>query len=172
MNREEKASVVSALSDKLSKAQIAIVTDYRGLTVSSFEELRGELKKSNAEIQVAKNTLLRRAVQDTSFELIQESLTGTTALTVSYDDPVAPAKILTKFAKYIPELSIKIGCLEGKSLDPAALEALAKSPSKEVMLGQLAATLNALPTNLARVLNAVPQKLLYALQAVKDQKEQ
>ena len=172
MNREEKASVVSALSAKLSKAQIAIVTDYRGMTVASFEELRGELKKSNAEIQVAKNTLLRRAVQDTSFELIQDSLTGTTAVTVSYEDPVAPAKILTTFAKDHPELAIKIGCLEGKSLDQAEIEALAKLPSKEIMLGQLASALNAVPTNFVRVLNAVPQKLLYALQAVKDQKEQ
>ncbi len=172
MNREEKTSLVSGLSDKLSKAKIAIVTDYRGLTVTSFEELRSELKKSNAEIQVAKNTLLRLAVQDTSFELIQDSLKGTTALTVSYDDPVAPAKILTKFAKDHPELAVKIGCLDGKGLDAAEIEALSKLPSKDILLGQLASVLNAVPTNFVRVLNAVPQKLLYALQAVKDQKEQ
>ena len=172
MNREEKASVVSQLSDKIGKAKIAIVTDYRGMTVADFEELRRELKKSNAEIQVAKNTLLRRAVQDTSFELIQDSLKGTTALTVSYDDPVAPAKILTKFAKDHDELQIKIGCLEGKALDQAGIEALSKLPSKEILLGQLASALNAVPTNFVRVLNALPQKLVYALQAVKDQKEQ
>ncbi|PLX50394.1 MAG: 50S ribosomal protein L10 [Desulfobulbaceae bacterium] len=172
MNRQGKVSVVEDLSGKLEKAKIAIVSDYRGLTVSSFEQLRRELKKSNAEIQVAKNTLMRRAIEGTSFEAMQDSLKGTTAVTVSYEDPVSPAKILTTFAKDHPQLVIKMGCLDGKSLSVADLEALSKLPSKEVLLSQLLSAMNGVPTNFVRVLNALPTKLVYALQAVKDQKEQ
>jgi large subunit ribosomal protein L10 len=172
LNRQGKVSIVKDLSDKLEKAKIAIVADYRGMTVSSFEELRRELKKSNAEVQVAKNTLMRRAIEGTSFESMHDSLTGTTAVTMSYADPVTPAKILTAFAKAHPELEIRMGCLDGKSLTAADLEALSKLPSKEVLLSQLLSALNGVPTNFVRVLNALPTKLVYALQAVKDQKEQ
>jgi large subunit ribosomal protein L10 len=172
LNRQGKVSIVDDLSGKLEKAKIAIVTDYRGMTVSSFEELRRELKKSNAEIQVAKNTLMRKAIEGTSFESMHDSLTGTTAVTMSYADPVTPAKILTAFAKAHPELQIRMGCLDGKSLNAADLEALSKLPSKEVLLSQLLSALNGVPTNFVRVLNALPTKLVYALQAVKDQKEQ
>ncbi len=172
MNRQGKVSIVEDLSGKLEKAKIAIVTDYRGMTVSSFEELRRELKKSNAEIQVAKNTLMRRAIDGTSFESMRDSLTGTTAVTMSFEDPVTPAKILTAFAKDHPELEIRMGCLDGKSLNASDLEALSKLPSKEVLLAKLAAGLNAVPTKLVRTLNAIPSNLVYALSAVKDQKEQ
>lgn len=172
MNRNDKASMVEQLSERLANAQIAIVTDYRGLTVSSFEELRRELKKSNADIQVAKNTLMRRAIEGTAFEPMKDSLEGTTAVTVSYDDPVTPAKILTKFAESHPELVIKMGCLDGKALSIDDLVALSKLPSKEVMLGNLAAVLNAVPTKLVRTLNAIPSQLVYALSAVQNQKEQ
>ena len=172
MNHNEKVSMVEQLSERLASAQIAIVTDYRGLTVSSLEELRRELKKSNADIQVAKNTLMRRAIEGTAFEALKDTFQGTTAVTVSNDDPVSPAKIITKFAESHPELVIKMGCLDGKPLSIDELVALSKLPSKEAMLGKLAAVLNALPTKFVRTLNAIPSNLVYALSAVKDQKEQ
>jgi large subunit ribosomal protein L10 len=103
---------------------------------------------------------------------MKDAFQGTTAVTVSDDDPVTPAKILTKFAEAHPELIIKMGCLDGKALSLDDLLALAKLPSKEIMLGQLAAVLNAVPTKLVRTLNAIPSNLVYALSAVKDQKEQ
>ncbi|MCB2180705.1 MAG: 50S ribosomal protein L10 [Desulfobulbaceae bacterium] len=172
MNRDEKAAVVADLSGKFEKAQIAIVTDYRGLTVSKLEVLRRELKKNNAEIRIAKNTLIRRAVQGTSFEGMQDHLLGTTALTVSYDDPVAPAKILTDFAKDNPELVIRTAVLEGKVLSIDDLKALSSLPSREVLLSQVLSVMMAVPTSFVRVLNAVPQKVVYALQAIKEKKEQ
>lgn len=172
MKREEKASIVKELSDKFAKAKIAIVTDYRGLTVPVFQEVRRELKKSNAEIRVAKNTLLRRAVQGTSFESMDEHFTGTTAVTVSYDDPVAPAKILTDFFKDHPELEIRGAVLEGNKLSKDDLVALSKLPSKEVMLAKLLSVMQAVPTSFVQVLNGVPRKMVYLLQAIKDQKEQ
>ena len=172
MNREEKAAVVEDLSNRLDSAKIAIVTDYKGLNVASFQELRRELRKNNAEIRVAKNTLLRRAVDGTPFDVIMDHLQGTTALTVSYEDPVAPAKILVQFAKDHPELQIRVGALEGKALTPEELVALSKLPSKEVMLATLLSVMNAVPTSLVQVLNAVPRSMVYTLQAIKEKKEQ
>jgi large subunit ribosomal protein L10 len=172
LNRDEKVAVVEELGDKLANAKIAIVTEYKGLDVASFQELRKELKANSAEVRVAKNTLLRRAVEGTPFEVVQEHLQGTTALTVSYDDPVSPAKIITKFVKDHPELQIKCGALEGKALTEDDLKALAKLPSKEILLGQLLSVMNAVPTSFVRVLNAVPQGMVNVLQAVKDKKEQ
>jgi large subunit ribosomal protein L10 len=172
LNREEKASVVQELSDKIAKAKIAIVTDYRGLTVNRMQDLRRRLKQNNAEIKVAKNTLLSKAVQGTPFELLREHLQGTTAITVSYDDPVASAKIITDFVKENPQMEVRSAALEGKSLTAADLIALSKLPSKEILLGQLLGVLQAVPTSFVRVLNGVPQKMVYLLQALKDQKEQ
>ena len=172
MNREDKASVVAELSDKFAKATFAVATDYRGLKVPVFQEVRKELKKNNAEIRVAKNTLLRIAVEGTPYEALKECFTGTTAVTVSYDDPVAPAKILVDFVKDHPELAIKAAVLNGKRLGEDDLKALAKLPSKEILLSQLMSVMLAVPTGFVRVLNAVPGKMVYLLQAIKDQKEQ
>lgn len=172
MNRDEKQTLVQQLNDSFSKAKIAILTDYKGLKVSVFEQLRSELKKNNAEIRVAKNTLLRRAVTGTAFESIQDEFKGSTAVAVSYDDPVAPAKVLVDFVKDNPQLEIKNACLEGKPLSEADLIALAKLPSREVLLAQLLSVMNAVPTSLVQVLSGVPRKALYLLQAIADQKGQ
>lgn len=172
MNREEKAKVVEELSGKFGQASIAIVTDYRGLTVPALQELRHDLRRNDSEIRVAKNSLLSRAVAGTDFEGLQESFTGTTAVAFSYGDPVSPAKILTDFGKSHPELTIRSAVLGGKFLNQDAVMALSKLPSKDVLLGQMLSVLNAVPTGLVRVLSGVPRTFLYALQAIKDQKEQ
>lgn len=172
MNREEKAKVVEELSAKFGQASIAIVTDYKGLTVPAFQELRHNLRRSDAEMRVAKNSLLSRAVEGTDFEGLREGFTGTTAVAFSYGDPVAPAKILTDFGKTHPEMTIRSGMLGGKFLNQDAITALSKLPGKEVLLGQLLSVMNAVPTGLVRVLSGVPRTFLYALQAIKEQKEQ
>lgn len=172
MKREEKASIVEELSDKFAKAKIAIVTDYQGMTVNALEGLRRELKKSKAEIRVAKNTLLRRAVQGTSFEGIGDYFKGSTAVAISYDDPVAPAKVLTGFVKGHPDFAIRVGSMDGKNLSAADLAALSTLPSREVLLGQLLSVMNAVPTSFVRVLNGVPTKMLYLLNGLADKKGQ
>ncbi|MBU0728966.1 MAG: 50S ribosomal protein L10 [Proteobacteria bacterium] len=170
MKRDEKASIVSELSDKFSKAKIAIASDYRGLTVTEFQEVRRELKKNQAEIRVAKNTLLKRAVQGTEFEGMQGFFTGTTAVTVSYGDPVAPAKVLVAFSKDKKTFEIKGAVLDGKTISTEELIALSKLPSKEILLSQLLSVMQAVPTSFVRVLNGIPQKFVYLLQAISDQK--
>lgn len=172
MNREEKTTIVEELSGKFAKAKIAIVTDYRGLTVSSFQEVRRELKKNNSEIRVAKNTLLRRAVKGTAFESMENYLSGTTAVAVSYSDPVAPAKILVEFIKNNPKLVIRGAILEGKVLSQEDLVELSKLPSKEILLSKLLSVMQAVPTNFVQVLSGVPRKFMYLLTAIKNQKEQ
>lgn len=172
MKREEKASIVQELSDKFSKAKIAIVTDYRGLTVTEFEELRVALRKSDSEVRVAKNTLLRRAVEGTPFEPMNAHFKGTSALAVSYTDAVAPAKVLVDFVKDHEKLQIRSAVMDGKTLSLDDLKALSQLPSKEILLSQLLSVMQAVPTGFVRVLNGVPQKLVYALQAIKDSKEQ
>ena len=172
MNREEKVAEVEELSGKFGKAKIAIVSDYKGLTVPVLQELRHDLRKNDAEFRVAKNTLLIRAVEDTEYKGLQEQFIGTTAITVSYGDPVTPAKIITDFAKDHPELKIRSASLDGKLLTVDEITALSKLPSREVLLAQMLSVMNAVPTGLVQVLSGVPRTFLYALQAIKEQKEQ
>ena len=172
MNRNEKVTIVEELHDKFAKATLAIVTDYQGMPVSVLEGLRRELKKNNAEIWVAKNTLLRRAVAGTSFESIVDSCKGSTAVTMSYDDPVAPAKVVSDFAKDHDQLAIRAACMDGKALSVEDIAALSKLPSKEILLARLLSVMNGVPTSFVRVLNGVPSNLLYALNAIGDQKSQ
>ena len=171
LNRETKATKVSVLNETFSKAKFAVVADYRGLKVTELEKLRGSLREQNAQIQIAKNTLLRLAVKDTEYEGLTEYFTGTTAIAFSFEDPVGPAKALADFGKEYKALQIRSAGLEGKVLSADDVLALSKLPSKEQLLGQLCGVLAAVPTKLVRTLNAAPSNLVYALQAIKDQKE-
>lgn len=171
MNREQKNDVVNALNETFSKAKFAVVADYRGLKVTELEKLRKSLRQSDAQMQVAKNTLLRLAVQGTAYEDLAGSFSGTTAVAVGFTEPVGPAKALAAFAKDCNAFSIRIASLEGSLLKSEDVDALSKLPSKEELLGKLLGTMSAVPTGFVRVLSAVPQKLLYALSAVKEQKE-
>ena len=99
MRLEEKQKISEDLHERFSKSAIVVVTDYKGLDVSSMNDLRRKLREEDIELQVAKNTLLIRAAEDTEVALIQDHFKGPSAVALSYKDPVAPAKILTQFAK-------------------------------------------------------------------------
>lgn len=171
MNRDEKTSKVSELNETFTKAKFAAVTDYRGLKVTELEKLRRELKKGDAKIQIAKNTLLRLAVKGTDYEGLSEFFTGTTAIAVSFEDPVESAKALTGFAKKHDALSIRSAALEGSILSADDVVALSKLPGKIELQAKLLGAMNAIPTGLVRVLNGVPSNFVYVLQAIKQQKE-
>ncbi len=171
MKLEEKKQIVDDLHDRLDRSKVAIVTDYKGLDVAAVTDLRRQLRAAQIEYQVVKNTLLLRAAVDTDAALMQDQFKGPSAIALSYDDVVAPAKILTTFAKENKKLEIRAGVMGGKVLDLTAIKALSNMPSREQLLAQLLSAMNAVPTSLARVLAAVPQKLVYALQAIKEQKE-
>jgi len=172
LNRDDKSAIVSQLNDSFSRAKFTVVTDYCGLTVSELQELRVQLRACDSEIRIAKNTLLKRAVTDTANDVLTEDFIGTTAIVMGYNDPVAPAKALTKFAAEHAKLQIRAAALDGEKISSDKLLALSKLPSKEALLGQFLSVLNGVPTGLVRVLSGVPRKFLYGLQAIKDQKEQ
>jgi len=172
LNRDEKAAIVADLNESFNRAKFSVVADYCGLTVSDLEKIRRDLRATSSEIRIAKNTLLKRAVADTSCESLANDFTGTTAIVMSYDDPVGPAKVLAKCAEDYDKLQLRSAVLDGEKITIDDMVALSKLPSKEILLGQLLSVMNGVPTAFVRVLSAVPQNLLYGLQAVKDQKEQ
>ena len=171
MRLDAKQQIAENLHDRFARSAIIVVTDYNGLDVAALNDLRRRLRVEGVEYQVVKNTLLVRAAADTEADLIKEYFKGPSAVAISYDDPVAPAKVLTQFAKENNKLKIKVGVLNGKVLDLNAVKALATLPSKEVMLAQFLAVLNAVPTSFVRVLAEVPRSLLNVLTAIKEQKE-
>ena len=170
LDKSQKIQLVEELHQKFSESKIVILTDYKGLNVDKINELRRKLTESNIEYRVVKNTLLARASEDTDVALVKDHFKGPTAIALSFDDPVAPAKVLSEFAKDNDKLEIKVGVMGGKLLDLNAIKSLSSLPSREVLLSQVLSAMNGVPTGLVRALNNVPQKLLYALQAIKDQK--
>ena len=171
MKLEAKQKITEDLHERLAKSVIIVLTDYKGLDVTSINDLRRKLREANIEYQVVKNTLLVRAAEGTEAAALKDHFKGPSAIAISYDDPVAPAKVLTQFAKDNKELEIKVGVLNGKVLDAQAIKALATLPSREVLLAHFLSTLNAVPTSFVRVLAEVPRSMLNVLTAIKDQKE-
>jgi len=168
---EAKQKITEDLHERLAKSVIIVLTDYKGLDVTSINDLRRKLREANIEYQVVKNTLLVRAAEDTEVAVLKDHFKGPSAIAISYDDPVAPAKVLTQFAKDNGKLEIKAGILNGKVLDAQAIKALAILPSREVMLAHFLSALNAVPTSFVRALAEIPRSLVNVLTAIKDQKE-
>lgn len=171
MNLSDKKKVVENLHDSFSRAKVVILTDYKGLDVDAINGLRRKLRAEQVEFTVVKNTLIKRAAKDIDVALIDEHFKGPSALALSYDDPVAPAKVLTEFAKDHENLEIKIGVMDGKVLDLSAIKALSALPSREALLAQVLSAMNGVPTAFVRVLNNVPVGFLNVLLAIKEQKE-
>ena len=171
MNLTTKKEFVEKLNLRLSEVEIALIVDYKGLNVEEMTQLRNDLRKEGAQLEVVKNTLLSMASEGTSVSVIKEFLKGPNAIVTSAEDPVAPAKVLVKFAEDNKKIEIKAGAMNGKVLAIDDIKALAKMPPKEVLLGQLLSTMNAVPTSMVRVLSGVPSSFLNVLNAVKEQKE-
>jgi large subunit ribosomal protein L10 len=166
----QKQEITKDLRERFKKSKVVIVTDYKGLDVTSLNTLRRQLREAGCEYQVVKNTLLVRAAEETDVALIKDNFKGPNAVALSYEDPVAPAKVLTGFAKDHEKLEIKVGVLNGKFLDAGAIKALAALPSREVLLSQVLAAMNGVPGAFVRVLSGIPQKMLNVLVAIKEQK--
>ena len=171
MRIKEKQQIAEDLRDRLSKSAIIVLTDYKGLDVAAMNDLRRRLRAEQIEYQVVKNTLLSRAAEDNDIALIKDYFKGPSAIALSYEDPVAPAKVLSQFAKENKKLEIKVGVMNGQVLDADAIKALATLPSREVLLGQLLSALNAIPTSFVRTLAEVPRSFVSVLAAIRDQKE-
>lgn len=171
MNLEEKKVFIEELKTRLEKSCVVILTDYKGLDVEAMTDLRAKLREAQVEYQVIKNTMLRLASDGTDVVGIRDRFVGPSAIALSYDDPVAPAKILTEFAKANDKLEIKAGVMNGKVLDLTAIKALSDLPSREQLLATVLSAMNAVPTSLVTALSDVPRRMVNVLQAIKDQKE-
>ncbi len=171
MNIDEKKKIVEDIRKRFSESKVVILTDYKGLDVEKINELRRKLKESGVEYKVVKNTLLVRASEETDVSLIKDSFKGPSAVALSCDDPVAPAKILAEFANDHEALEIKVGIMNGNILDLSAIKKLSVLPSREVLLGNLLSVMIGVPSAFARALNDMPKRLLNVLQAIKEQKE-
>ena len=171
MRIDEKKEIVKDLHEKFARSKVVIITDYKGLDVSTINDLRRRLRAHEIEYKVVKNSLLVRAAEETDVALIKDRFKGPSAVALSYDDPIAPAKVLTKFLDEYSQLEIKSGVMDGKVLDLAAIKKISTLPSREELLGQFLSAANGVATSFVRVLNAIPVQLLNVLLAIKEQKE-
>ena len=171
MKRTEKETFVAEFRERLDRAPVFYLTDFTGLDVKSLTRLRQTLRDSGAEYVVGKNRLVRRALQEAQLPDLGDALSGPTGVVFGYDDVVAPAKVLSDFQKENQDRpAFKLGVLEHKVIEPAQIVQLAKLPSREVLLSQLAGALQAPMAALAGALEAKLQEMVGLLEALKDQR--
>ncbi len=168
---EDKKAIVAEVAERARQAHSAIAAEYRGLTVAEMTELRRSAREAGVYLRVVKNTLARRALEGTEFDCMRESLSGPLLLAFSGEEPAAPARVLTDFAKEHEQLVIRIVALRGKLLAPEDAERLAKMPTRDEAIAMLMSVMKAPVEKLARTLAEPANKLARTLAAVRDQKE-
>ncbi len=164
---ENKQAIVAELKETLSKSQMAIVIDYKGLTVAEITDLRQRLRPTGTVCKVTKNTLMRIAVEDDpTWQPMTEFCKESSAFLLIQDDIAAAIKAYQEFQKATKKTTVRGGVMEGRALDEDGLKAVTELPPKEVLMGRIAGALNAVPTRLAVGLNAVPRKLAVGIKEV------
>jgi large subunit ribosomal protein L10 len=171
VQKSEKEEVIKELTEKFQRAQTAIVAEFSKLDVETVTKLRRKFRESKVEYKVIKNTLARRAAKGTSVEVISDDFTGPVALAISYDDVIAPAKILTEFIKDLETIKIRSGVVQGRKIDVEGVKALAKMPGLTELRGQLLGMLNQPAAQLVRMLNAPGSQLARVIQAHSEKGE-
>jgi large subunit ribosomal protein L10 len=156
LNRNEKAAVVTGVAAQVARSQTLALAEYRGLTVEHLNALRRQARDKGVYLHVLKNTLARRAVAGTPFEVAAEAMVGPLIYGFS-EDAVAAAKVLADFSKGNDKLIVKAGAYAGKALDAEGVKALASIPTKEVLLSQLLGLMQSPVSRLARVLAALAE---------------
>ena len=170
MNRSGKAAIIEAVKARADKASFAVITDFKGMTVEELTNLRVALRNAGGEYLVVKNTLARIALTDGTHDAIKDKFHDNCGVAFGFDDPVAVAKALSDFAKQSKLFELRCASLDGKPMDAAQIDALAKLPGREQLLGQLLGTMNAVPTNFVSLFANMVRGLLYALKGIEDQK--
>jgi large subunit ribosomal protein L10 len=172
MPTQEKADAIEELANQLSRAKLAILTDYRGLNVAGLQGLRSTLRPLNAEFRIAKNTLTRIAAEKAGIEGLTPMLDGPLALVLAYEDVVAPSKAISDFARASRILTIKGGVLENAIVTAKNIEDLATLPSRDELLSKLLGVLNSPIQGLVNVLSGPPRSLVQVLSAYAEQQGQ
>jgi len=171
LNFAQKEAIVAEVAEVAKNAYSAIGAEYRGLTVEQLTKLRVEARKAGVYVRVVKNTLARRALEDTDFACMRDGLTGPLILAFSQDDPGAAARVAEAFAKEHDKFQVRLVALGGKLLDPSELGNLAKMPTYDQAISMLMATIKAPVQKLAATINEVPGKLVRTIAAIRDAKE-
>jgi large subunit ribosomal protein L10 len=172
MARPEKVEQVELLTEKLRNARVAVLTDYRGLTVGQLQDLRGRLRAQDVEYRVVKNTLARRAAVEAGHADIQEQLKGPVAIAFGGEDIGAPARLLAEFIRQTRlRLDIVGGLVEGRVMGPEQVRQVADLPPREVLLGQLLGTLQSPIAQLVGTIQAPVQQLVGLLEAYREKLE-
>jgi large subunit ribosomal protein L10 len=165
-----KQEKIEAMKENFAKAKVAVVTEYRGLSVEEITKLRRALQKENSDYMVTKNTLAKVASKGTQFEVLDEVLKGPVAIAFGFADEVAPAKVLKKFIKEAKKGQIIAAAIDGKLLNAKETEVLADLPSKEELYAKMLGCINSPATGIAGAVNAVMSGLVRAMDQVAKQK--
>ncbi|MFQ6672039.1 MAG: 50S ribosomal protein L10 [Candidatus Tectimicrobiota bacterium] len=158
-----KVEAVEDLREKFSRARAIVFADYRGLSVAQMNELRNRLRAEQVEFRVIKNTLARRAAADTPLAAVMAFIDGPTSVALSYDDVVAPARVLTEYAKEEKLFELKGGMLDGRTLDGEMVRRLADLPSRDVLQARLLSVLQSATVQFLGVLQGTGRGFLGAL---------
>jgi large subunit ribosomal protein L10 len=170
MIRTEKQEKVRELTEVIGAAKGIALADFHGMTVERISELRRRCRKANLRMEVAKNTLLRRAATEAGCEALLPFLEGETAIVTSAEDEITPARVLTDFLREFKTPRVKGGVIEGRGYDEKGVQAVASLPPREVLLGQLLRALQGSLTNFVSVLQAPVRNLASVLDQVAKQK--
>ena len=171
MNRQEKAELIETLQTTLNDSTTVVVAHQVGMTVAESSDLRAKMREAGAGFKVTKNRIAKLALNDTPHTALESLFTGPTAIGTS-TDPVAAAKVLVEYAKGNDKLTIVGGSMDGKSLDKAGVEALAKLPSLDELRGKLVGILQAPAAKIARVAQAPASKMARVIKVRSDQLQQ
>lgn len=168
---EQKKQVVAEVSEVAASAYSAIAAEYRGLTVSQMTDLRAKARDNHVYLRVVKNTLARRAVENTDFQCLQDDFVGPLLLAFSREDPGAAARVIGDFAKDHDKLVVKTIAIGGQQLDPSEISRLAKLPTYDQALSLLMAVMKAPVEKFVRTLAEPHAKLVRTIAAIRDQKQ-
>ena len=166
-----KSEKIDAMKEKFEKAQVAVVTEYKGYSVEEITTLRRNLQKEGGDYMVTKNTLAKIAAKGTNYEAIADLCKGPIALAFGFEDQVSPAKVVSKFIKDSKKGEIIGAVLEGNLLSANEAKALANLPSKEELYAKMLGSINSPASGIVGSVNAVMASLTRAIAAVRDQKE-
>ena len=165
-----KNDKVALIKEKIDKAQVAVVSEYTGLSVEEITKLRRELQKEGGDYMVTKNTLAKIAIKGTPYEVLAETLKGPIAIVFGFTDQVAPAKVLSKFIKDTKKGEIIAAAMDGQLMSAEEAKALANLPSREELYAKMLGCINSPASGIANSVNAVMSSLVRAVAAVRDQK--
>ncbi len=168
MNKQEKQEAAGVLHEKFARAKSAIITEYAGINVEQITDMRSKLRKAQVEYRVVKNTLARKAAEGTSLEPLKDHFVGPVGIALSYDDVVAPARVLFDFNKTQAKLQLKVGILDGRLLQPADIKALATLPPLNVLRGKIIGLLQAPASRIVGTFAAPAGQMARVIQAKAD----